>query len=303
VSTRAFVAAAAAVVTVAVLVVVAVGLGWIGGPSSPSGAPKTPLSVQTSMSPRPIFFGDPVTANVDVQVDSGTVDTSSVHVLPRFEPFTPTGEPKVSHSRVGRHETIHYRYTLECLSDDCLPKRKDPLVIQLKPVVVSATAGSQAVHAAATWPLTAILSRLQKKDLGSYVPHFRQPRSLQSPAYSVSPSRTADVLTAIAAVLALLGLAVLAGEIARVLERRRRRREARLTPLEEALAYTRDAAARPDPADRRKALELLARTLDAEGDPALAGTTGDVAWSEEPPSPEKALEVADEVESTARNGR
>jgi hypothetical protein len=303
VTTRAFVAAAAAVVTVAVLVVVAVGLGRIGGPSSPSGAPTKPLSVQTSMAPRPIFFGDPVTADVDVQIDNDTVDASSVRVLPRFEPFTPTGEPKVSRSRIGRHETIRYRYTLQCLADTCLPKRKDPLVIQLPPVVVSATTGTQRVHAAGAWPVTAILSRLQRKDLGSYVPHFRRPRALPAPTYSVSPSRTADVLTAIAAVLALLGLAVLAGEIARVLERRRRRREVRLTPLEEALAYTRDAAARPDPADRRKALELLAKALEAEGDPALAGTTGDAAWSEEPPSPETALGLADEVESTTGNGR
>ena len=44
-----------------------------------------------------------------------------------------------------------------------------------------------------------------------------------------------------------------------------------LTPLEAALAYTRDAASRPDPADRRKALGLLAETLDSEGVAALAG--------------------------------
>ena len=47
--------------------------------------------------------------------------------------------------------------------------------------------------------------------------------------------------------------------------RRRRAHAARA-----ALAYARDAAARPDPPDRRKALGLLAEALDAEGVPALA---------------------------------
>jgi hypothetical protein len=75
-----------------------------------------------------------------------------------------------------------------------------------------------------------------------------------------------------------------------------------LTPLEAALAYTRDAAGRPDPADRRKALELLATTLEDEGAPALAGSAEDAAWSEEPPSPDRARELADEVEASTRNG-
>src|SRR5262249_55216873 len=147
----------------------------------------------------------------------------------------------VSQTHVGRHETIRYRYTLECLTDDCVPNRKAPLVVQLKPVVATARTNGRTVRAASTWPVTAILSRLQRKDLGSYVPHFRRPGPAPPPVSSVSPSRTANLLTLAAAVLALVGLAVLAGELARLLERRRRRRAARLTPLEEALAYTREA--------------------------------------------------------------
>jgi hypothetical protein len=302
VNVRFFVAGAAAVVTAVVLLLVAVGLGWIGGGSTTAGAPATPLAVKTTLSPRPVFFGDPVTADVEVQLDRNTVDPASVRVSPQFDPFVPDGAPQMRENRVGRRETIRYRYTLQCLSDTCLPQRKDPLVIQLPPVAVTAAAGGKALRTTATWPVTAILSRLQKKDLGSYQPHFRRPAAVPPPKYAISPSRTADLLTAIGAVLALVALGVLAGELARLLQRRRLAKAVRRTPLEEALAYTRDAASRPDPADRRKALELLARTLESEGDPSLADTTADVAWSEEAPTPERALELADEVEGTRTNG-
>jgi hypothetical protein len=175
-------------------------------------------------------------------------------------------------------------------------------VINLRPAVVTATSGGQRLKTAAVWPPTAILSRLQRRDIGSIQPHFRSPRTVPAPEYSVSPSGLANVLTGVAGALALVGLGVLGWELVRLVERRRRRRVVVLTPLEAALAYTRDAAGRADPADRRKALELLATTLEAEGAPALADSAEDAAWSEEPPSPERARELADEVEASTRNG-
>ena len=120
------------------------------------------------------------------------------------------------------------------------------------------------------------------------------------PSYSVSPGTLAEALTVAAGLLALGALALLGFELVRLVERRRRRALVVLTPLEAALAYTREAARRPDAADRRKALALLAETLDSEGAPTLADTAGDVAWSEDPPSPDRALELADEVETDAR---
>jgi hypothetical protein len=60
--------------------------------------------------------------------------------------------------------------------------------------------------------------------------------------------------------------------------------------------FTREAARRPDPRDRRKALGLLAETV---GDDDLAGAAERLAWGEAPPSPERTLSLADDVE---RNG-
>jgi len=71
-------------------------------------------------------------------------------------------------------------------------------------------------------------------------------------------------------------------------------------PLDLALAYARDAAGRPDPRDRRKALELLAEAVAAGDEPALARAAADTAWSEPPPTPAGTVELADEVDRRRR---
>ena len=76
-----------------------------------------------------------------------------------------------------------------------------------------------------------------------------------------------------------------------------------LSPLEAAIAYTREAADRADPTDRRKAIGLLARTLAAEGHDSLAASTTTVAWSDTPPSPASARTLADEAEQTEVSGQ
>ncbi|MBV8078741.1 MAG: hypothetical protein JO186_00015 [Actinobacteria bacterium] len=281
-SDRRILAVGGAVAAIVLVLLVGTGLGWWNG--APRGnVPAQKLAIRTSLTPRPAFFGDEVTAEIDVDADTRFVSAKSLRVLPAFDPFVETRAPTVSSVRAGRELTVRYRYTLQCSSDACVPVGK-PLAVKLPSVTV--TAG--ALRSTATWPPTEIVSRLQPRDLASS-PHFRTPRALPAPAYSVSPNLLADVLTGVAAALAL-GAAALGGvEFVRFLEHRRRRRTVRLTPLEAALAYTRDAARRPDPADRRKALAQLARVVDDDGIDA-------VAWAAEDPSPERALSLADEVE-------
>jgi hypothetical protein len=299
-SARQVIALAVAVGALVLVLIVGTGLGWWN--TQPSGEPPAKrLIVRTHLSPRPAFFGDLVTAQVEVQIDRAIVDPKSVHVVASFVPFVPTGRPTVTQGRVGRHETLRYGYSIQCVSDDCLPTRRDPRVTPLKPVVVTAMAGGKQLRATATWPRMSLLSRLQKGEVGGD-PNFHRPRTVPAPSYAVSPGGLADALTVAAGLLAFAAVALLGRELMKLLEGRRRRGLVQLTALEEALAYTRDAARRPDPTDRRKALELLAQTLDDEGVPKLADTAGDVAWAEEPPSPDRALELADEVEAATRNG-
>ena len=289
-------AVAAALVTV---LLVGTGLGWWNG--APAGrAPAQPLTAKTLLEPQPAFFGDLVTADVDVVADPAVVATNSIRVVPSFDPYVPTGPAAVTRVRVGRHETIRYVYTIQCVSDSCVPLGK-PLAVQFPPAQVTAAAGKRPLQLSAKWPATSIVSRLGKGDTSSN-PRFRRTKTMPAPSYSVSPALLANALTAAAGLLGAVALALLGLELARWLERRRLRGVVQLTPLEAALLYTRDAARRADPADRRKALALLARILDREGADRLAYRTGDAAWSEEPPSPDRALEVAEEVETMTRNG-
>jgi hypothetical protein len=177
-----------------------------------------------------------------------------------------------------------------------------PYVLKLAPFKVTADAGSAKIAATGTWPTTFIATRLTVQDAATT--HFRWSKVMPATSYRVSPGTLANGLTVAAALLAIGALALIGFELVRLRDRRRQRALAVLSPLEAALAYTRDAAARPDPADRRKALGLLATTLESEGVPALADTASDVAWSEEPPTADRAIELADEVEAATatKNG-
>jgi hypothetical protein len=286
---------AAGVGAVAVLVVVAgLALGWWN--NAPSGGQAAgQLVVSTSLAPRPIFFGDPLTAQIDIDVNRAAVRTDSVKlVAPSFAPYIETKAPEVSRHEAGPDEVIEYRYSLQCVDDPCLPL-KGPNTIRFPAVTVTATAGSQQLKQSATWPLAIATSRLQPTDISSSIAHFRHPNTLPAPVYSIAPGALEDGLTIAAILLAVAALALLGRELLGVLARRRLGALAKLTPLEAALLYLRQAAGRPDPADRRKALELLATVLDADGVSALAGTAGDVAWAEEPPTPARVVELADEA--------
>jgi hypothetical protein len=288
---------AAGAAAVAVLVVVTgLALGWWN--SAPSGGQAAgELTVSTSLAPSPIFFGDPMTAEIDIDVDHAAVRTDSVKLAPpSFAPYIETKAPEVSRHRAGPDEVIRYHYSLQCVDDPCLPL-KGPNTIRFPKVIVTATAGSQQLKQSATWPLAIATSRLQPSDTSSSTAHFRHPKTLPAPVYSIAPGALEDGLTIVAILLAAAALALLGRELLAVVARRRLGALAKLTPLEAALLYLRQAAGRPDPADRRKALELLATVLDADGVSSLAGTAGDVAWAEEPPTPARVVEIADEVET------
>jgi hypothetical protein len=283
--------------------VVGTGLGWWNGEPTGGPAPTTRLAVTTSLEPHPAFYGDVLAAEIFVDFNPNQVSASSINPTPSFTPYVQTGPPVVTESGAGRQKTIRYRYSIQCVTDQCLPvSQGKPYVLKLAPFKVTADAGSAKIAATGTWPTTFIATRLTVQDAATT--HFRWSKVMPATSYRVSPGTLANGLTVAAALLAIGALALIGFELVRLRDRRRQRALAVLSPLEAALAYTRDAAARPDPADRRKALGLLATTLESEGVPALAGTASDVAWSEEPPTADRAIELADEVEAATatKNG-
>src|SRR5579862_5360396 len=225
-SDRRVLAGTAAASVLVLVLLIGTGLGWWNG-SANEPAPPQALSARTLLAPRPAFFGDAVTAEIDVDADARSVAAKSIQVEPTFDPFVETGAPVTTTSRAGDLLTVRVRYTIQCSSDSCVPVGK-PLAVQMPPVHVTAKSGGRTINVSAAWAPTSILSRLGKADL-SAKPHFRTPRTLPTPTYSVSPSVTADAITAVAGALALAGLALLGFEVIRLLERRRLRGVIRLT--------------------------------------------------------------------------
>jgi hypothetical protein len=286
--------AIAAGLGVAVIVILSgTGLGWWQGSPDGGTVPAEPLSVQTALAPNPTFFGDPVEAQVTVGYDPKTVPASSISVDTSFAPYVETAPPAISRVRAGSTVAVVYGYRLQCLTDDCLPLGK-ARSIRFPPAVVSATSGGRSVKTTDRWRPLVVTSRLTPGDLSSA--HFRSPLTLVAPTYALSPGGFSDALVAVAAVLGLAACILLTVELLRLAERRRARAAGHQGRRALALAYAREAVGRDDDADRRKALGLLAETLSDEGEPALAASVVDVAWSETPPSPDRTLMLVDEVE-------
>lgn len=272
-----------------VALVVLAGLGRLGGGGGGGSlAPTRALTVRTSLSPQETFFGDVVTATVDVTLDPGRVRSGDVRIDAVFDPYVQTARPAVTHRRLGPAETILYRYRLQCVSDGCLPSA-GTRTVQL--AAVTATAGH--ARATASWPALAVAPRVAAQALRG-TPRFR--RSAAPPPASFGlPAVAANLLTAAAGLLALGACALLALELRALLARRRAARRP-LTPRELAVVYARQAAGRTDPADRRRALGLLSSAVRGE-DGRLAVEAGDAAWAEQPPSPDRTLELAEEAQA------
>ncbi len=90
-----------------------------------------------------------------------------------------------------------YRYTLQCVTDACLPPVGGARPVQLAPVVVRATSGGGRLALTGSWPLVAsVSSRLQRADVSSVTPRFRHPAKLSPADFGVSPTVLAGLLTA-----------------------------------------------------------------------------------------------------------
>ena len=142
------------------------------------------------------------------------------------------------------------------------------------------------------WPPLEVRGRVSAVDLARLNPPLRSDTSPPPVTYRVAPGNAARALEILAIVLAAAGLLLAAWAVAAV--RRNRRRVAPPTGLERALALAREAERRPPP-DRRRALGLLARLLDAR-DPRLAGAADELAWSAPAPTRDELAGLVSEVE-------
>ncbi|HMI21919.1 MAG TPA: hypothetical protein VK496_03285 [Gaiellaceae bacterium] len=260
-------------------------------------ADKAAISVQESLAPNAMLFGDPLTARALVVFDPARVRASSVRLLPRFGSYRVSRVTRTT-QQVGRSTELVYRFVLECLTVGCAPGRPQ-VALDFPPAILRfVTREGVARHLAVDWPSVTVASRLDDTDRAD--PSAAGLRADMAPppvSYRLSPDALVDGLV-VASVLFVLAAAVfLAMVLRRQVASAPQASASDQTPLEEALALVRETASDGhSPERQRMALERLVRELQGLGRAELAATAGRLAWSAAEPSPNTALELVGRVE-------
>jgi hypothetical protein len=296
-----------AVVAVQVAAAVLVGLAikelWVaargGGDTVP--APARAVEVTSRIEPDVVAFGTPVVATADVVADTTVVDPGSIRLQVDFSPYDVAGEPVVERHAEGRTAHVVFRYTLRCLREGCEPSgargiaRFESGLVRYRFNDNPGT-GRDIVD----WPPVIVASRVAAADVEAI--RWRASET-ELPAVTTRFGPTSLAIALLVGALALLAGAVWLGRRLWHVPPTPEETAPRDTrpPLERALQLARtevaNGAAVPD---RRRALELVARELDAVGLAGLADEARELAWSPRASSLEEVESLARRVEDAAR---
>jgi hypothetical protein len=262
--------------------------------------PGSFLVASGSLSPQTHLFGDTVTAQAQVVLDNRKLDPGRVQLKTAFTPYKPVGELRVTRRDAGSLTELEYEVPLRCLELACIsgigtslnPQAGAPRSFRFAPGSLLYTdPGKKTPRLLRTvvWPKLESASRINGQDPTQVFgfPFRGSVTPLPSITYRVSPPALAAILLALAALLLVLPITLLV--------RRLRRRpppveepEPEVTPLERALQLVEWSRGRPDPEERRSALEALAGELDSLGDGSLASDVRDEGWRRPFPDPDEA---------------
>jgi hypothetical protein len=245
----------------------------------PAGAATT-VHVTSTIAPHPTRFGDVLHATIVVRASARAT------VLPGFSPFAVLRSSTTSTSDGGVTVTT-VRVDLQCLEAVCAP---GPTARTVRPSASQVRVGGKQLRVQA--PAVRVVPRVTERQVGSPARWLQHPTQLPAPGYRFAPGRVRELLLAAALVLVVAAALLL---LPVVRPRRVPAAGSRGDPLARALALVRAARSRP-PADRRRALALLARTLREREDPDDAGVAGSLAWSEPEPDAASMTGLADHVE-------
>ena len=281
---------AVAAVIAAVAAVVAVLL--IGRDAPVHGVqPLRALTVHASFAPAAVQFGDRVDARVVVLANRSALDTSRLRVTQNLAPLTSLGPAHVSRTTRGDLLVISYDQPAVCLSAGCLA-RTGSKTLKLRTAIATAPRRSGGVaHAAGAPRVLTVGSRVTGADLAQSRPPFLADTSPPAVTWRITPGTLELLLEILAVVLAVAAVGLAAWQATVI--HRARSTAAQRTALERAIALVRDAESRP-PADRRRAVGLLARVLRRR-DEQLAGAADVLAWSEPAPAPDDLAALVDTV--------
>ena len=299
----------AAVIAVQVAAAVLVGLAirelWLAarGGGDESLAPKSAVSVTAAMTPNVVAFGAPVVATADVVADARVVEPGSIRLQVDFDPYELAGDPTVERRVTGQTAHVHFRFPLRCLQEGCEPAAARG-VAAFQPGVVryrfnDSTGGGRDII---DWPPVVVASRVPAADVEGI-----QWRASQTALPGVT-TRFGPKTLAVVLLLGALALAACAVWLARRLWHvpaapESAEQKVVRPPLERALELARthqgNGTSLPD---RRRALERVARELEALGLDELAGEARALAWSPGPADSEDVEELARRAEDAAALG-
>jgi hypothetical protein len=264
------------------------------------------IAIEARIEPRIHAFGEPVTAELTTVFNRALIRAESVRAVVDFEPYeqiAATERTRVDEETLTR---ITFRYRLRCITRACLPGEPKRL-IEWQPAGVAytlidplqiGTRGPRSGGQAPPWPTLEIVSRLDPTATQD-VRWRAETRTLPEPEYRVDA--TLATVGLLGGAGALAGVAVL---LLLPLAPRRRgealeeETAADVSPLERALLRLEGSRNGAAP-DRRRALELVARELEAHGEHALAVEARRLAWSQGAPSEADAAAFAGSVRAAA----
>lgn len=273
------------------------------------------VRMQTTLSPSPVVFGQVLTADLDVVVNTKVADPETFQTRARFFPYVLLRAPRRDDERDGSVVRVRYTYRLACDSLACTTgTKRERKIVFPETLVRYRDLQGHARKVRATWPELRLVSRTSTSQFRPQTateaerglptaPLLELPAdvSAPSPTYRIAPTTGAIALFA-AALLALVAAAWLARPVV-ALSRSRTGAAPELSPLERALAAVDDIARHvPGSAEHREALALLARELRRVGRNELVQPARRLAWSEDAPTAGDSRELVTEVRA-GRDGR
>ena len=240
-------------------------------------APSAPLIARANFDPPAAAFGDRINATITIEIDRRRARAQTLRLSYDLAPLQPIGPTRTTRVMRGDVELMTIAVPVACISDACLAAR-GVAQLRLAPAKASiaTVAGVRSVSAA--WPPLAVRDRVRTAEVNAAQPPVEAGASPLPPTYRVSPATLATILDVVAALLGVSAVGLAAWELELLARRRRRAPE---VPLVRAIRLARSAQAFPGP-ERRRALELLARTL---GRSELRSHATRLAWSEPTPEP------------------
>jgi hypothetical protein len=243
-------------------------------------------------------FGDAVPGRLDVLVPNDRVDPGTVTLDADFAPYELTRPPRVGRLEDGATTLLRFDFELRCLAHECLPRSTGGGGLLLAPATIRYTGhGGAPASVGAGWETLPAGTWLDD-DAAELLAWRTALEPLPALDYRVPPRLLAVLLLALALAAAAGGAALLLPRIRDALPRPRPAGDDR-SVLERALAAVRSAAGGGDAAERRRALDFLARELRAGARRGEARAARRLAWSRRSPRPSEMEALADRVEGAA----